>query len=301
GLALTAALGLLMGGALNVAAVYFAVLFVGLGGDFGIQFSVRYRSVRHTVPHLRKALLETGRYVAAPLTLAACATAAGFFSFLPTDYKGVSELGLVAGAGMLIAFASSVTLLPALLYILKPPGEPEALGYPALAPVDNFMARHRIAILTIVLLVVLAGSPLLYWVRFDFNPLNLRSPKVESVATYLELKSDRENNANNIDILATSLADADAVAAKLRTLPEVGRAVTLSSFVPAKGDEKLRLIRDAAKVLDPSLNPTEIMPPPSNDEVIAGLKSAAQGLSNAAGSLNGPGAGAAKRLAGDLV
>ena len=301
GLAITAALGLLMVGALNLISVYFAVLFVGLGVDFGIQFSVRYRSVRHTLPDLRKALLETGRYVAAPLTLAACATAAGFFSFLPTDYQGVSELGLIAGVGMLIAFAGSVTLLPALLYLFKPPGEPEALGYPALAPIDNFMARHRIAILTVVLLAVLAGSPLLYWVRFDFNPINLRSPKVESVATYLELKSDPENNANNIDILATSLVDADAVAAKLQALPEVRRAVTLSSFVPAQQDEKLRLIHDAAKALDPSLNPTEIMAAPSDDEKIAALNSAAQGLTNAAGVQNGPGADAAKRLAGDLV
>jgi hopanoid biosynthesis associated RND transporter like protein HpnN len=301
GLAITAALGLLMVGALNLISVYFAVLFVGLGVDFGIQFSVRYRSVRHTLPDLGKALLETGRYVAAPLTLAACATAAGFFSFLPTDYKGVSELGLIAGVGMLIAFASSVTLLPALLYLFKPPGEPEALGYPALAPIDNFMARHRIAILTVVLLAVLAGSPLLYWVRFDFNPINLRSPKVESVATYLELKSDPENNANNIDMLATSLVDADAVAAKLQALAEVRRAVTLSSFVPAQQDEKLRLIQDAAKALDPSLNPTDIMAPPSDDEKIAALNSAAQDLTNAAGVQNGPGAGAAKRLAGDLV
>ena len=301
GLAITAALGLLMVGALNLISVYFAVLFVGLGVDFGIQFSVRYRAVRHTVHDLRRALLETGRYVAAPLTLAAFATAAGFFSFLPTDYKGVSELGLIAGAGMLIAFASSVTLLPALLYIFKPPGEPAALGYPALAPIDNFLARHRVAILTIVLLVVLGSTPLLYWLRFDFNPINLRSPKVESVATYLELKSDPENNANNIDIPATSLADADAVAAKLQALPEVRRAVTLSSLVPARQDEKLRLIQDAAKVLDPSLNPTEITAPPSDDEKVAAFKSAAQVLSNAASSQNGPGAGAANRLAGDLV
>ena len=301
GLAITAALGLLMVGALNLISVYFAVLFVGLGVDFGIQFSVRYRAVRHTLPNLGKALIDTGRYVGAPLTLAAGATAAGFLSFLPTDYRGVSELGLIAGVGMLIAFASSVTLLPALLYLFKPPGEPEALGYPALAPVDNFMARHRIKILTTVLVVVLAGSPLLYWVRFDFNPLNLRSPKVESVATFLELKNDPENNANNIDILAPSLADAEAMAAKLRALPEVRRAVTLSTLVPGQQDEKLKLIQEAAQKLDPSLNPTELMDPPSSDEDIAALNSAAQGLTNAAASQTGPGAGAAKRLAGDLT
>jgi uncharacterized protein len=301
GLAITAALGLLMVGALNLFSVYFAVLFVGLGVDFGIQFSVRYRSVRHSLPELRQALLETGRYVAAPLTLAACATAAGFLSFLPTDYRGLYELGLIAGVGMLIAFATSVTLLPALLHLLKPPGEPEELGYPALAPVDNFMERHRVAILTIILLVVLGSTPLLYWLRFDFNPVNLRSPKVESVATYLELKNDRDNDINSINILAPSLADADALAAKLRMLPEVRRAVTLSSFVPQQQDEKLKLIQDAAKVLDQSLNPTEMMAPPSDDENIAALNSAAQGLTQAAGAQEGSGAGAAKRLAGDLI
>ncbi len=209
GLALTAALGLMLVGALNLISVYFAVLFVGLGVDFGIQFSVRYRAERHAINDLRKSLLETGRYVAAPLTLAACATAAGFFSFLPTDYRGLSELGLIAGFGMLIAFASSVTLLPALLYLFKPPGEPEPLGYPWLAPVDNFLARHRIAILTITLLVIVGGLPLLYWLRFDFNPINLRSTKVESVATYFELNNDPQGNTNNVQVLAPSLAAAE--------------------------------------------------------------------------------------------
>ena len=55
------------------------------------------------------AILVAGQHVGSPLTLAAGATAAGFLSFLPTDYRGVSELGLIAGFGMLIAFATSVT------------------------------------------------------------------------------------------------------------------------------------------------------------------------------------------------
>ncbi len=117
GLAVTAATGMLMVGTLNLISVYFAVLFVGLGVDFGIQFSVRYRSERYANNNLHEALLETGRRAGAPLTLAGLATAAGFLSFMPTDYKGVSELGLIAGVGMLIAFFTSVTLLPALLSI----------------------------------------------------------------------------------------------------------------------------------------------------------------------------------------
>jgi uncharacterized protein len=301
GLALTAALGLLMVGAFNLISVYFAVLFVGIGVDFGIQFSVRYRAVRHEVPELRKSLLETGRFVAAPLTLAAFATAAGFFSFLPTDYKGLGELGLIAGVGMFIAFLTSVTLLPALLHLFKPPGEPEALGYPALAPLDHFMERHRIAILVTVLVVILGASPLLYWLRFDFNPVHLRNTKVESVATLLELGNDPANGTYNIDVLAPSLADADEIAPKLRALPEARRAATLSNFVPTQQDEKLRFIQDAGKVLDPSLNPTEVMAPPTDAENVAALNSLAQGLTTAAGSKDGPGAAAAKRLAGNAT
>src|SRR3569833_424008 len=56
GLAITAALGLLMLGALNKISVDFAVLFVGLGVDFAIQFSVRYRAERHECPDLKESL-----------------------------------------------------------------------------------------------------------------------------------------------------------------------------------------------------------------------------------------------------
>ena len=251
GLSITAAVGLLMVGTLNLISVYFAVLFVGLGVDFGLQFSVRYRAERHEVDNVREALLQAGRRAGAPLTLAAFATAAGFLSFLPTVYKGVSELGLIAGVGMLIAFATSITLLPALLSLLKPPSEPAPLGYKALAPVDRFLARHRVPILIVTLAVVAAGLPLLYWLRFDFNPINLRSPKTEAVATYLALKSDPESGANDIQVLEPSLAVADQVAAKLRALPQVARVVTLSSFIPSDQQEKLPLIQDAAKTLDP--------------------------------------------------
>ncbi len=177
-------------GALNLISVAFAVLFIGLGVDFGIQFSVRYRAERHEVDDLHAALLNTAKYVGAPLTLAATATAAGFMSFLPTDYKGLSELGLLAGLGMIVAFVTSVTVIPALLTMLKPPGEPAEMGYKALAPVDRFMERRRIPVIVGTGLVVAAGLPLLYWLQFDFNPINLRSPKVESVATFLDLRSD---------------------------------------------------------------------------------------------------------------
>jgi hypothetical protein len=296
GLSITAALGLMMVGSLNPISVAFAVLFVGIGVDFGIQFSVRYRAERYEINNLRVALKNTAKHVGVPLTLAAAATAAGFLSFLPTDYKGVSELGKIAGVGMIIAYVISITLLPALLRLFNPPGEKEPLGYSALAPVDSFMERHRVPIIIGTALVSLGGLPLLYFLQFDFNPMDLRSPKVESIATYLDLRRDPNAGANGVDVLAPNLAAAREVAERLRKVPEVDRVVNLDSFVPADQTAKLAAIKQAAPKIEGALN-AEAKPAPTDAESIAALNRGADALQKAADEQDGSGADAARRLA----
>src|SRR5260370_11654457 len=255
GLSITAAIGLAMVGARSLIAVAFVVLFIGLGVDFGIQFSVRYRAERHEVDNLHEALVNTESHVGAPLTLAAAATAAGFLSFLPTDYKGLSELGLLAGLGMIIAFLTSITLIPALLTVLRPPGEPEEMGFKSLAPVDRFMERHRTPVIVGTGLVVAAGLPLLYWLQFDFNPLNLRSAKVESVATFLELRSDPSIGASSIYVLAPNKEAANTDAERLSKLTEVSSIRTVENFIPADQQPKLAAIPHPPTVPAPCLRP----------------------------------------------
>jgi len=297
GLAITTAVGLMMVGSLNLLSIAFAVLFIGLGVDFGIQFSVRYRSERYKSDDLDIALVKAAEYSAVPLSLAAMATAAGFMSFLPTDYKGVSELGEIAGAGMVVAFLSSITVLPALLKLLNPAGEKDPLGYSFLAPVDRFLEDHRIAIVGGTLLVAVAGLPLLYFLHFDFNPINLRNPKVESIATFLDLRKDPNTGANAVNVMAPSVEAARAVEAKLAKVPQVQRTMSLETFVPSDQEAKLKLIHDGAKVLEPALNPESIDPAPSDAENIAALQSTEANLRKVAGDAQGPGAQASRRLA----
>ncbi|HZZ60854.1 MAG TPA: MMPL family transporter [Roseiarcus sp.] len=297
GLAATAALGTLMIGAFNVISIYFAVLFIGIGVDFAIQFSVRYRDERHRLGDLETAIRSAGSRVAMPLALASLATAAGFFSFLPTDYRGVSELGLIAGMGMLIAFLTSVTLLPALLKLTNPPGEPETLGYTQLAPVDNYLAKHRTPIIVGTLLVVACLSPALYWLRFDFNPIDLQNPKSEAIATYLELQKDRSVEADAVQAVAPSLEQANAIAERLAKLPQVASVRTLSTFIPSDQDEKIPIIRSAATKLEGAFEAKEAATPPTDAENIDALNEGAQRLTESAGEQQGPGATAMRRLA----
>jgi len=296
GLSITAMVGFMLVGALNLISIAFAVLFIGLGVDFGIQFSVRYRQERFKMPDLRTALSQAGARAGIPLTLAAAAVAAGFLSFLPTAYRGVSELGVIAGAGMIIAYLTSITVLPALLYVFHPAGEPEGLGFARLAPVDDFLENHRGTIIMVTFGLAIAGLPLLYYLRFDFNPMNLRSPKVESIATYLDLRRDPSIGANSIYALAPSIATADQVAQRLKALPEVDRVMTISDFIPADQPEKLAMIAEAAAVLNPVLRAPP-RPTPTDADNIEALKRGIDGLTKAAAEQVGPGAEASLSLA----
>jgi len=300
GLAITAALGLMMVGALNMISVAFAVLFVGLGVDFGIQFSVRYRAERRDVPKLRPALAQAAEKVGVPLTLAGTAVAAGFLSFLPTDYKGVSELGQIAGVGMLIAYLTSITVLPALLTLFNPPGEPEGIGYKALAPVDRFLQVHRVPVIAGTLAVAVLGSPLLYFLSFDFDPIHLRSPKTESISTLLDLGGEPRVGVNSVNVVTRSLDEAATTAERLAKLPQVKQTMTLLNFVPADQDKKLALIQDFGRKIGPTLQ-QQPSKAPSDQENVAALNGLADQLKKIAGSDKGSGADAARRLAANAV
>jgi hopanoid biosynthesis associated RND transporter like protein HpnN len=291
----------MMVGALNMISVAFAVLFVGLGVDFGIQFSVRYRAERHDKPELLPALDQAAEKIGVPLTLAAAAVAAGFLSFLPTDYRGVSELGKIAGVGMLIAYITSITMLPALIAVLNPPGEAEPIGYRALAPVDRFLQEYRIPVIVGTLAVAVLGAPLLYFLTFDFDPIHLRSPETESISTILELGDDPRAGISSVNVIAPSLDQAVSTAEKLQKLPEVSQTQTLLSFVPQDQDRKLSLIKELSRQLAPALERPGSSKPPTDAENVAALNGMADQLNKAAGNASGPGADAARRLAGNAV
>ena len=297
GLAVTAALGLVMVGSFNLISIAFFVLFVGLGVDFGIQFSVRYRTERHEFGSLRQALSSAAHKAGKPLSLAAAATAVGFFAFLPTNYRGLSELGLIAGFGMLIAFLCSITLVPAMLTALNSPGEPAPVGFKMLAPIDDFLQRHRIAVIAGTFLVVLAGAPLLFHLSFDFNPIDLQNPNSPSVVTYRQLQSEPQTSGNDAEVLAPSLDQADQIAKRLGAIPEVSKTLTLTSFIPGDQERKIAALRAAAQVLGPALNPRQRPPAPTDQDDVAAIRHAADALDHAAGGAKASAADDARSVA----
>ena len=288
GLIVTSAIGLAAVGKFNLISVAFIPLFVGLGVDFGIQLSIRFRAEGGSDPGA--ALRSAAEGLGGALALAATAVALGFAAFLPTAYVGVSELGIIAACGMVVALALNVTLLPALLVLFRPAtrGNP---GLP-LAGAENWLLTHRRAVLWAFAASLAVSVALLPWVRFDFNPYHLRAPDGEAMATLTDLSRDPDRTPNTVDILTR---DPAATTARLERLPEVRQVASLDSFVPGDQPAKLALIADARDLLDLTLNPFEVAPPPGDAATVAALRLTATQLRSVAAS-DAP----ALRLAGAL-
>ena len=297
GLAITTAIGLAVVGRFNVISVAFIPLFVGIGVDFGIQYSVRYRAERHEKRELMPALTRAGEIMGPPLTLAALATAACFYSFAPTSFAGVAELGFIAGNGMIIAYLLSGTLLPSLLKLMHPKGEAGEVGIAHLAVADRLVHKYRRAIVAGLGALTAVGLFLLPSLEFDDNPMNLRSARTESIATLFDLMKDPMTSPNTIEILAPSLDEARDLAARIEQLPEVDHTTTLENFIPTDQEEKLALISDAAFVLDTTINPFDMKPAPTRDETLASIAATSAALRKAAGEGTTQAAETARRLA----
>ncbi len=186
---------------------------------------------------------------------------------MPTDFAGVAELGLIAGVGMVIAFACTMTFLPATLTLFRPRAERAEVGFAFGNAAEDALFRARRPVLAAFALVAAAGVLMLPRLAFDSDPLHTKNTNTEAMRTLNDLRSSPLTNPYSIDVLAPNLADADMLAGKIAKLPLVANTLTLSSFVPNDQKAKLAQIADAADVLAATIAPRTAAAPVKADEL----------------------------------
>ncbi len=277
GLVWTTAVASITVGHLNLMSLTFAVLYIGLGIDFAIHLLMHYAEERRSGVEHRAALRAATRLTGSSLSLCALTTSIGFYAFLPTDYLGVAELGLIAGTGMLVILFHTLTFLPALLssWLEPPPGE-ESSREPRLPEAwSRSLERHPAAIRRAAAVAAVAALFALPGLRFDPNVVDLRNPETESVQTFRDLVADGGAATPwYADVLAPDLAAAGELATRLRVVSGVARTVTLADFVPAEQDVKRELLADIALLIDPIGDLPPDAPEPAADprEQVAALR-----------------------------
>jgi hopanoid biosynthesis associated RND transporter like protein HpnN len=300
GLALTGGFAALAIGHLNLLSVAFAVLFIGLAVDFGIHFVLRYRELLAGGESPGQALQGSGARVGTSLVLCALTTAIGFYSFVPTGYVGVAELGVITGTGMFISLACTLTLLPALLTVFGAGG--------GVAParersfelrLPRFPVRHPQVVRAVTALLALAALFALPGLRFDANPLAVRDPGAQSVIALRELLADSTTSPWGVDVLAADRESAEVLARRLGELATVAHTVTLSNLVPEAQSEKQQLLEEITFFL--ALPPEgEALPAPGASETRSALQALHSRARAVAGDESQALAGNARRLADAL-
>ncbi|MEX6633938.1 MMPL family transporter [Hyphococcus lacteus] len=234
-------------GELNLVSVAFTVLLVGLGLDFAIHLLLHIQEHRAAGRGNQSALRRTIHEVGPALALAGPTTAIAFLSFVPTKFDGIAQLGIIAGAGVIIAFFVTVTFAPAALALFK--------GQPKRKPTGNirgiFDAISKISGPVAIATIALGFLALFLMpqVRFDADQMALRNPYSPSVQGFNLLFDNPETVPYRLSSLVQTQAEAVEIAQNISSLETVDAVRLLPDFVPDEQDEKLELIDFGAGTL----------------------------------------------------
>lgn len=245
GLGYTMGFTTLVVGHLNILTITFAPILIGLAIDFGVHLVTRFeeelRQGRTEGEAIEKAMVNTGLGI-----FTGCFTTAGaFFAMGITDFRGIQEMGIISGGGLLICLVPMMTLLPVLL--LR--GRQNVLDRNLAAVVD---VRARLERLWLDRPVVVAGltlglTALAVWqsrvVHFDYNLLNMQSAGLPAVVFEKKLINSASNSVLYGVVVADSLPQAAALEKRLSRLPAVSNVRSMSQFLQGDETEKLKLIR----------------------------------------------------------
>lgn len=262
GLGFTAGFAALAVGHLNLISVAFSALFIGLAVDYVVHLCMQVRA-NLLAGQVRDAAINNAvQRVGVSLCLCTATTSTAFFAFLLTSYRGIAELGLIAGVGVMLGLLVSLTLLPALLRLLLP-----AASRPAVASTTKSVRaqpRHNTAVR--VGAVALAG--LAIWLALDlqfaYNPIALKPPRAESVQAHTQLLQTADAPLR-AEVLADSAADAAQLRESLQALDAVARVDSAKRLLAGNAQTRLQQIDDLALTLGGALaTPLQLAPPPDD-------------------------------------
>ena len=237
-------------GELNLVSVAFIVLLVGLGLDFTIHVVAHLRDGPRKKP--QEALRAMGEGIGGALLLSAVTTALAFFSFTPTAFVGMAQLGVLGAVGVLIAFCVSITLVPALI-IMFPWFAPDSTQPKAMKPSSLISSGMLILRKPLAVCLILMGLGALFVandVRFDADPIALRDAESPSMKALALLEERAETVPYRLSLLRSSEEAANEAAEKVAKLKTVESSRTISDLVPELQDEKFALIDLAIPTFD---------------------------------------------------
>src|SRR5664280_2937128 len=183
GLGYTLAFATLVIGHLNILTITFMPILIGLAIDYGVHLISRYeeelRHGRSEEASLIKAMVYTGQGI----FTGGLTTAGGFLAMGLTNFRGIQEMGIICGGGLLICLVPMMTMLPAMLLRGRQNVMDHEQGELAekRAQIENLWLRRPIWTAGVILVLCALAATQLHKVYFDYNLLNMQSDGLAAV------------------------------------------------------------------------------------------------------------------------
>ncbi|MDR2754271.1 MAG: MMPL family transporter [Planctomycetaceae bacterium] len=241
-------------GHLNILSISFGAMLIGLGTDFSVHYLARYLDLRRGGLNTETALYQTATVVGPGILTGALTTAAAFYMASFTEFIGISELGTIAGGGILFCAITTFMVFPALIILID--GNKHQPSQNKLFEVrDLLYPMFRFPRTTLLLFIagfvfLLAGAPK---VRYDHNLLHLQPEGLESVELEQRLLNmDVDQGGKNV-WFALSIADTQEELLKRKNIfaqkyPEL-KVEEIVSWFPETDIQKISVIESLSQLL----------------------------------------------------
>jgi hopanoid biosynthesis associated RND transporter like protein HpnN len=266
GLGYTLAFATLAVGHLNILTVTFVPILIGLAIDYGVHLISRYEEeLRHgktEAAALEKAMIYTGQGI----FTGALTTAGAFLAMWLTDFKGIQEMGIICGGGLIVCLIPMMTMLPVLLLRGRQNViDHQLVGVPEARARIERLWLERPVIITILIIgsCVLAGTQL-NKVYFDYNLLNMQSEGLPAVTFEKKLIDSTPKSVLFAAVIATNLTEAVSLEERIRKLPAVTNVDSIAQFLAEDQTSKLAIVGDIKQLLKglrfepPDLAPVDV-------------------------------------------
>jgi uncharacterized protein len=246
-------------GHLSLFSVMFISIVIGLGIDYGIYFLFRYEEELYLGRNLREALTITAARSGPGILLGALTAAGTFYVLMLTDFRGVQELGFIAGTAIVFSWLAMMTLFPAALVLMdRPRAErprttvPRALALERVhVPLVDWITGHPKTVLALAAAVTVVAVWGLRRVDFDYNLLNLQAKGTESVTWERRILETAGRSGFAALAVADSLPELRRKHEAFRRLPSVSEVDDALLAIPSDQEDKQRIIADFASIVRP--------------------------------------------------
>jgi len=250
---------------LNIMTSMFVIILLGLGIDFSIHIISSFTEARSLGKPIEKSMEETFLKSGKGILSGAITTACAFFTLTISSSRGMKEMGIVTGSGLLSILMVTFLLLPSLLVLRerslekkrkkgkeKKPWTMRDISFRFLGMATEFMGKHFITTLiaslgVTVLLIFLATK-----ITFDQNYMNIEPKGLTSIILQDTVLEKFDLGMDYALILSDSPDESRKIAKASRDMASVAMTEDISFYLPSDEEQKQRLphiieIREAVR------------------------------------------------------